>query len=129
VYLAGSWEGLLERNVRFDSRKGLVHVLEITPGAFAALKDLRTRNDVPDDADARIQVVSGEGREGIGLTFVEGREEGDQVVAEEGDFTVTVAGDLTDALDESVLDIRESEAGIQLELRERDTGMSPNEHR
>lgn len=104
-------------------------MLEITPGALAALKDLRTRNEIPDDADARIQVVATEGREGIGLTFVEGREEGDQVVAEEGDLTITVAGDLTDALDESVLDIRESEAGIQLELRERDTGMSPNEHR
>jgi Fe-S cluster assembly iron-binding protein IscA len=118
-----------ERKVRFDSRKGLVHVLEITPGALAALKDLRTRNEIPDEADARIQVVSGEGREGIGLTFVEGREEGDQVVAEEGDFTIIVAGELTDALDESVLDIREAEGGVQLELRERDTGISPNEHR
>jgi Fe-S cluster assembly iron-binding protein IscA len=104
-------------------------VLEITPGALAALKDLRTRNEIPDDADARIQVVEGEGREGIGLTFVEDREEGDQVVAEEGDFSIIVAGDLTGVLDESILDIRESEAGVQLELRERDTGMSPNEHR
>jgi hypothetical protein len=118
-----------QRNVRFDSRKGLVRVLEITPGALAALKDLRTRDEIPDDADARIQVVAGEGREGIGLTFVEGREEGDQVVAEEGDFSIIVAGELTDALDESVLDIRESEGGVQLELRERDTGISPNEHR
>ena len=118
-----------ERNARFHSRKGLVHVLEITPGALAALKDLRTRNEIPDDADARIQFVATEGSEGIGLTFVEDREEGDQVVAEEGDFSIIVAGELTDALDESVLDIRESEGGVQLELRERETGMSPNEHR
>jgi Fe-S cluster assembly iron-binding protein IscA len=113
----------------FDSRKGLVLVLQITAGALAALKELRTRDEIPDDADARIQVVEGQGQEGIGLTFVKGREEGDQVVAEEGDFAITVAGELTDALDESVLDVRESEAGMQLELRERDTGMSPNEHR
>ena len=104
-------------------------MLEITPGALAALKDLRTRNEIPDDADARIQFVATEGSEGIGLTFVEDREEGDQVVAEEGDFSIIVAGELTDALDESVLDIRESEGGVQLELRERETGMSPNEHR
>jgi hypothetical protein len=129
VYLPVPWEGWVERNVRFDSRKGLVHVLEITPGALAALRELRTRNEIPDDADARIQIVAGEGREGIGLTFVEGREEGDQVVAEEGDFTIIVAGELTDALDESVLDIREAEGAVQLELRERDEGMSPNEHR
>ena len=104
-------------------------MLEITPGALAALKDLRTRNDIPDDADARIQVMGSEGSEGVGLTFVEGGQEGDQVVAEDADLKILVAGDLTDALDESVLDIRESEAGLQLELRERDIGMSPNEHR
>ena len=104
-------------------------VLQITPGALAALKELRARDEIPDDADARIQVVEGAGQEGIGLTFVHGREEGDQVVAEEGDFTIMVAGELTDALDESVLELRESEAGVQLEIRERDTGISPNEHR
>lgn len=104
-------------------------MLEITPGAIAALKDLRTRNEIPDDADARIQVMEGETGEGIGLTFVDGGEEGDQVVAEEGNFKIVVAGDLSDALEESVLDIREAEGGVQLELRERDTGISPNEHR
>jgi Fe-S cluster assembly iron-binding protein IscA len=127
VYLPAAGEGWIARKVRFDARKGLVSVLEITPGALVALKDLRTRSDIPDDADARIQAVTGEGGEGIGLTFVEEGEENDQVVAEEGDFKIVVAGELADALDESVLDIRATEAGVQLELRERHPGISPNE--
>lgn len=104
-------------------------MLEISSGAFAALKELRTRSDIPDDADARIQIVTGEAGEGIGLMFVEEGERNDQVVAEEDDFKIVVASDLADALDDSVLDVRPTEAGVQLELRERDTGISPNEHR
>ncbi|MGH2683495.1 MAG: hypothetical protein ACRDIX_09720 [Actinomycetota bacterium] len=93
------------------------------------MKELRTRSEIPEDADARIQVVTAEGREGIGLTFVEDRDEGDRVVAEEGDFTVVVAGELAEVLDESVLDVRTTESGVELELRERETGISPNEQR
>jgi Fe-S cluster assembly iron-binding protein IscA len=117
------------RGVSFDARRELVGVLEITQGAVAALKELRTRSEIPEDADARIQVVTAEGREGIGLTFVEDRDEGDRVVAEEGDFTVVVAGELAEVLDESVLDVRTTESGVELELRERETGISPDEQR
>lgn len=93
-------------------------MLEITQGAVTALKELRTRSEIPDDADVRIQVVSSEGREGIGLTFIDGPQEGDQVVAEEGDLKVMVAGELAGSLDASVLDIRTTQEGLQLELRD-----------
>jgi Fe-S cluster assembly iron-binding protein IscA len=104
----------------------LVRVLEITQGAVAVLKDLRASTEIPDDADARIQVVTNESGESIGLMFTDGPQEGDQVVVEEGDLKVLVAGELAETLEQSVLDVRTSEAGTQLELRERESGISTN---
>lgn len=101
-------------------------MLEITSGAVAALKELRTSPEIPDDADVRIQLVSGEGREGIGLTFTDAPEEGDQVVAEEGDLKIMVAGELAGPLDASVLDVRTTQEGVRLELRERGPDISGN---
>lgn len=99
-------------------------MLQVTEAAVNVLKDLRRDAEVPGDAAIRIQMMQSEqdARQGIGFIFVEGPEQGDEVVAEQEDMSVFVSSDLATPLSEAVLDAQPTDGGAMLVLRDQGPG-------
>jgi hypothetical protein len=94
-------------------------MLEITESAADVIKTVRQENDLPASAALRIELVRDQEQEGIGFSFTGGPREGDETIAERDDFTVYLAPELSGPLSGAVLDAREIEGSVQLELRDR----------
>jgi Fe-S cluster assembly iron-binding protein IscA len=93
-------------------------MLQITETAEGAIKRIRQENDVPESAALRIAPVpQADGQVGVGFTFTEGPEEGDQAIAEKQDFRVYLAPELTGPFENAELEANVGEEGIELELR------------
>ncbi|MGH2723726.1 MAG: hypothetical protein ACRDI0_05580 [Actinomycetota bacterium] len=103
-------------------------MLEITESAVDVIKTVREENQLPDSAALRIELVQEQEQEGIGFSFTGGPQEGDQTVAEGDDLTVYLAQELSDPLSGAILDAREIEGSVQLELRDREGKGHDHDH-
>jgi Fe-S cluster assembly iron-binding protein IscA len=93
-------------------------MLQITDTAEGAIKRIRQENDVPETAALRIAPVPApDGSVGVGFTFTESPEEGDQTIADRDDFRVYLASELAGPFDDAELNATIAEDSIELELR------------
>jgi Fe-S cluster assembly iron-binding protein IscA len=91
-------------------------MLQITEAAEAVIRQVRTENEVPDTVALRIAPVEVPDGAGIGFTFTDEPNEGDQTISRGADFTVYLASELVGPLDGAVLEAGPPEQG-GLELR------------
>ena len=95
-------------------------MLRVSENAAAALENIRTAEGVPESYGIR---VSGSqeptGDIVISLAFVEAPEEADQVTEQAG-TDVYVAPDVAEPLSSAVMDVQDSEEGMQLVFRAQD---------
>jgi Fe-S cluster assembly iron-binding protein IscA len=93
-------------------------MLEISAAAEAALRRIRLQNDVPEDAAVRIGAIeTPNGIVGIGFSFTDGPEAGDQTISDRDGFRVYLAKGLAAPLSEAALEETSNSEGITLQLR------------
>lgn len=89
-------------------------MLQISEAAKAVIRQVRTENELPDTTAMRISAVDVPGGIGIGFTFTQGPEAGDQAIAEQEDFRVYLASELAVPLSDAVLEATEAGGGLEL---------------
>ena len=92
-------------------------MLQITEAAEAVIKQVRTQNELPDTAALRLAEMPVPDGVGIGFTFTDAPEEGDQTISRGADFTVYLSSELVGPLDNAILEAAPPEEGGGLELR------------
>lgn len=92
-------------------------MLQITEAAEAVIKQVRTENELPDTAALRLAQIPVPDGVGIGFTFTDTPEEGDQTISRGPEFTVYLSSELVEPLDNAVLEAAPPEEGGGLELR------------
>ena len=92
-------------------------MLQITEAAAAVIKQVRTEKQLPDTAALRLAEVPVPDGVGIGFTFTEAPEEGDEAISRGADITVYLSSELVGPLDNAVLEASPPEEGGGLELR------------
>jgi Fe-S cluster assembly iron-binding protein IscA len=92
-------------------------MLQITEAAESVIKQVRAENELPETAALRLTEVPVPDGVGIGFTFTDSPEEGDQTISRGNDFTVYLAANLVGPLDNAVLEASPPGEGGGLELR------------
>lgn len=92
-------------------------MVDVTEEAVDVIKTVREQHGFGEEAGVRLQPVSSQdGSTGIGVSFTEEPETGDEV-AERAGLRVFVEGSLAEQLDDAVLDVKETSEGVELVLR------------
>lgn len=93
-------------------------MLQIRDSAETALRRIRTENDVPHDASVRIGAIETlDGLIGFGFAFIDGPEDGDEMIFERENFRVFLASELVLSLTAAAIEATADEEGVALQLR------------
>jgi Fe-S cluster assembly iron-binding protein IscA len=92
-------------------------MLQITEAAETVIKQVRAESQLPESATLRLTQVPAPDGVGIGLTFTDAPQEGDQTISRGDDFTVYLSSELTGPLDNAVLEAAPPEQGGGLTIR------------
>ena len=93
-------------------------MLQITETAEGAIRRIRQENDLPETIALRIAPAPApDGSLGVGFTFTENPEQGDQAISERDDFRVYLSPELAGPFDDAELNATVEDDRIELELR------------
>ncbi len=92
-------------------------MLELSQSAADALQQARDAQDVPEEYGVRVSAQPGpDGQTGLAIGFTEGPDEGDEV-AEQAGTDLYVAEEVAEPLADSLIDVEDTEQGVQLVVK------------